>query len=68
MIENLLIKGKYDVAFNYLEKNFINENKSTEECIKIFMQYIDLFMKKSIKNTIKLLESINFSENEQKEL
>ena len=68
LIQNLLIKGKYDAAFNYLEKNFINENKSTEECIKIFIQYIDLFMKKSIKNTIKLLESINFSENEQKEL
>ena len=45
-----------------------NENNNTEECIKIFMQYIDLFMKKSIKNTIKLLEYITFSENDQKEL
>ena len=67
-IENLLIKGKYDVAFNYLEKNLANENNNTEECIKIFMQYIDLFMKKSIKNTVKLLENITFSHNDQKQL
>ena len=68
LIENLLIKGKYDEAFNYLEKNLLNENNNTEECIKLLMQYIDLFMKKSIKNTVKLLENITFSQNDQKQL
>ena len=68
LIENFLIKGKYDEAFNYLEKNLVNENNNTEECIKLLMQYIDLFMKKSIKNTIKLLENITFSLNDQKQL
>ena len=68
LIENLLIKGKYDEAFNYLEKNLLNENNNTEECIKLLMQYIDLFMKKSIKNTVKLLENITFSLNDQKQL
>ena len=67
-IQNLLIKGNYDEAFNYLEKNLSNENNNTEECIRIFMQYIDLFMKKSIKNTIKLLENITFSQNDLKQL
>ena len=32
------------------------------------MQYIDLFMKKSVKNTVKLLENITFSQNDQKQL
>ena len=68
LIENLLIKGKYDEVFNYLEKNLSTENNNTEECIKILMQYIDLFMKKSIKNTIKLLENLTFSLNDQKQL
>ena len=67
-IQNLLINGQYEEAFNYLEKNLSNENNNTEECIRIFMQYIDLFMKKSIKNTIKLLENIPFSQNDQKQL
>ena len=68
LIHNLLIKGKYDEAFNYLEKNIVNENNNTEECTKIFMLYIDLLMKKSIKNTIKILENIIFSQKEQKQL
>ena len=32
------------------------------------MLYIDLLMKKSIKNTIKILENIIFSQKEQKQL
>ena len=68
LIENLLIKDRYDEAFNYLGKNLVNENSNTEECIKLIMQYIDLFMKKSIKNTVKLLENIRFSQNDQKKL
>ena len=68
LIENLLIKGKYNEAFNYLEKNLANENNNTEECTKILMQYIDLFMKKSIKNTVKLFENITFSLNDQKQI
>ena len=68
LIQNLLTKGKYEEAFNYLEKNIANENNNTEECTKIFMQYIDLFMKKSISNTIKILETIVLSTNDQKQL
>ena len=66
-IHNLIINGKYDEAFNYLDTKLINDD-SNEDCIKIFMQYIDLFMKKSVKNTIKLLENITFSQIDQKQL
>ena len=67
LIQNLLTKGKYEEAFNYLEKNLVNDN-NTEECIKIIMEYIDIFMDKSIKNTIKLLENITFSNKDQNQL
>ena len=32
------------------------------------MEYIDIFMEQSVKNSIKILENITFSQNEQKEL
>ena len=66
LIENLLSKGKYDEAFNYLDKNL--SNNDVEECTRIFMEYIDIFMEQSVKNSIKILENITFSQNEQKEL
>ena len=66
LIENLLSKGKYDEAFNYLDKNL--SNNDVEECTRIFIEYIDIFMEQSVKNSIKILENITFSQNEQKEL
>jgi len=65
LIENMLSKGKFDEAFNYLDKNL--SNNDVEECTKAFMEYIDVFMEQSVKNSVKILENITFSQNEQKE-
>ena len=66
LFENLLSKGKYDEAFNYIQKNL--SNNGIEECNKIFMEYIDIFLEKSVKNSIKILENLTFSQNEQNEI
>ena len=66
LFENLLSKGKYDEAFNYFHKNL--SNNGIEECNKIFMEYIDMFLEKSVKNSIKILENITFSQDEQNEI
>ena len=66
LFESLLSKGKYDEAFNYLDKNLSNNN--IKECFKIFMEYIDIFFEKSVKNSIKILENIAFSQNEQNDI
>ena len=68
IIQNLIFKGKYDEAFNYIENTLGNGKTNMEECLKTFMKYFDLFAKISIKNTVKLLDNINFSVNDQKQL
>ena len=55
IIQNLIFKGKYDEAFNYIEKTIGNGKDNLEECIKTFMKYFDLFISKSVKNTVKLI-------------
>ena len=67
LIRNLLSKGKFDEAFSYLDKNLSNNN-NIEEWNKIFMEYIDIFLEKSVKKSIKILENIIFSQNEQNEI
>jgi len=66
LIKNLLSKGKFNEAFNYIDKNLSNNN--IDECYKIFMDYIDIFLEKSVKNSVKILENITFSQNEQNEI
>ena len=39
-----------------------------DECIKCFMEYFDLFIQKSVKNTVRLLDNITFSSEDQKGL
>ena len=68
IIQNLIFKGKYDEAFNYIEKTLSNGKDNLEECIKTFMKYFDLFISKSVKNTMKLLDNITFSIHDQKQL
>ena len=68
VIQNLIFKGKYDEAFNYIENNLGSGKSNLEECIKIFMKYFDLFIKISVKNTMKLLDNISFPINDQKQL
>ena len=67
LIRNLLSKGKFNEAFNYLDKNLSNNN-NIEEWNKIFMEYIDIFLEKSVKKSIKILKNIIFSQNEQNEI
>ena len=67
LIRNLLSKGKFDEAFSYLDKNLTNNN-NIEEWNKIFMEYIDIFLEKSVKKSVKILENIIFSQNEQNEI
>ena len=68
IIQNLIFKGKYDEAFNYIENTLGNGKANNEECLKYFMKYFDLFVKRSVKNTIKILDNINFSVNDLKHL
>ena len=68
IIQNLIFKGKYEEAFDYLEKNLGTGKSNIDEGIKAFMKYFDIFMKKSVKNTIRLLENINFSKNDAKQV
>ena len=66
IIQNLIFKGKYEEAFNYIEKTLGNGKDNIEECIKTFMKYFDLFISKSVKNTVTLLDNISFSIKEQR--
>ena len=66
IIQNLIFKGQYEQAFNYIENTLGNGKSNSEECIKTFMKYFDLFAKISVKNTVKLLDNITFSVNDQK--
>ena len=66
IIQNLLFKGKYEEAFNYIEKTLGNGKDNIEECIKTFMKYFDLFISKSVKNTVTLLDNISFTIKEQR--
>ena len=66
IIQNLIFKGQYDQAFNYIQNTLGNGKSNSEECIKTFMKYFDLFAKISVKNTVKLLDNITFSVNDQK--
>ena len=66
ILENLIFKGKYGEAFNYIENTLGNGKSNSDECIKTFMKYFDIFIKISVKNTITLLDNITFSVNDQK--
>ena len=66
IIQNLIFKGKYEEAFNYIEKTLGNGKDNLEECIKTFMKYFDLFILKSVKNTVSLLDNITFPISDQK--
>ena len=68
IIQNLIFKGKYDEAFNYIEKTLGSGKENLDECIKTFMKYFDLFVSKSVKNTVRLLDNITFNVNEQNQL
>ena len=68
IIQNLIFKGKYDEAFNYIENTLGNGKTNMEECLRFFMKYFDLFAKRSVKNTVKILDNVNFSKNDQKQL
>ena len=68
IIQNLIFRGKYDEAFKYIEKTLGNGKGNMDECIKCFMEYFDLFIQKSVKNTVRLLDNITFSSEDQKGL
>ena len=66
ILENLIFKGKYGEAFNYIENTLGNGKSNSDECIKTFMKYFDIFIKISVKNTVTLLDNVAFSVNDQK--
>ena len=71
IIQNYINKGKFDMAFDYLEKFIISDgyyDLDSEKLIKVFLDYTDIFMKKSIIHTVKLFDNMNCNERLQNEL